>query len=881
MWLLRLVTGVLATLGVLIALAPEPAPKPIKGLVPRIIAGQPGELALADVADRDRNVPTSIAMDREYRLVRSWTPERGVQPLVVEFGPLPHAPYLGVIYQGTIDDPEESNDLYLRCSNDPGIKPVSTGGVNTTVTETIVKLDPTWCADGQIHLRMVGGGVRNIGVAAPYQRSGVAYLKQSHLGYAGFYLIAFGVLAAVFFSGGLAARRFGRGLSPVIGGLLAIGAASLTAFYVYAWTPIPAPLGLAAPLIFGAAVAGAWRRAPALTASVWRAQKGVLSAWFVVGLLAMTILHLASVGAGAWEPAYRFSPAVWSSDHTLPMVLAEVARLGILPQEGMVGGWSLSDRPPLLAGTYLLFADTLQLLQANNDGPHLQPIALGVGGIAACSLWAATVYWAVRQIAGLGPRVATLAVTVVAVTPFALFNTAYTWPKLFGAAFSLAAAAYVFRPRGRTTAGEACAFGTLAGFALLSHAASAFFLAPVSLIYFISRLWKSPKALAMGAGAGLALLATWSAFKLLVLPSHDPLLAYALTGHMTFEAAPLLNILAERYGDLEFSQWLRTKIEVGSYLFTPSPPHGPLPLERPPAMPAGGLPARLRFWDFYALSAGNLPLIVLGLMGLVGAVAPPASGRRKMAGRLLLAALGCYGLFVAATFIPLYIHQFSYDAILAMALAGLVATASLPRGRQSLVWLAAIGGVYTTAVWVVAPLAQARFVDVAALAVLVLLLAILALVGWRAIPSPGRQSLAAAVITLTSIAGLLLLWRPTALIIEQEPSDMPATSSGPPACIGAFDQVVRRKNGAWRAYGWAWDLSTNAPAGSVRVLDGAGASLGIATTGVERPDVAAAIPAVTTTKTGWWLDVAGRPGQMRAIAILAGGAECELGQAAP
>ena len=880
MWLLRVLVATLAVLGIAIALAPEPKPGSIvSAAAPRVMAGAPGRLPLAELRDRDHNIPTSLLSELE--LFRSWTAEHGVQPLELEFGPIRRVRYLGIIYQGAIFDAAGQNALYLRCSTDRRVKPVSVGGVNTTVTEAIVRLDPSWCRDGQIYLRMVGGEKRNIGVATPYQRSALAYLKQSYLGYVGFFLTAFSVLLAVFFAGGLAARRFSRGLDPVLGGLLAIGSASLFAFYVYAWTPTPAPAGLLAPIAFGLVCLAAWLRAPGLAASVWRAQRNVVLAWFVVGIATMSILHLAGTGSGAWEPAYRFAPAIWSSDHTLPMVLAEVARIGVLPQEGHVGEWSLSDRPPLLAGAYLLSADLLAVFQSNNDGPHLQPIALGVGGIAACSLWAATFFWALRRAAGRSSGLAILALAAVAVTPFALFNTAYTWPKLLGAAFSLAAAAYVFRRGARTSLGEAMTYGALAGFALLCHAASAFFLAPVSLIYVCTRLWRSPKALVAGAAVGLCLLGSWSAFKLTVLPSHDPLLAYALTGEISLKPDPLGPRLVERYRGVGWSEWLAAKAEVGAYLFTPTPLAGPLPLERPPAPPQADLPAQLRFWDFYALSAGNVALLILAASGLIGALAARGkSAQAVTAGRLILAAAGCYALFVVATFLPLFIHQFSYDAILAAALAGAIILTD--RGRApALLGLAALSALYTAAIWVAGPLGEVRTIDLAAAVALLWLAGSLLLGLSRLDENIGWRRVLVLTLALAAVSGAAIAWWPSAHILERGPERIAIHSEAHPSCIGAFDAVMPRKDGSWLAYGWAWDMTAGVHAQAVRVLDSAGAELGAAKMGQARPDVPAAFQFVPDAAAGWALDLPRRPVRPRAIAVLADGTECVLGGVAP
>lgn len=880
MWLLRGVVAALAALGLAIALWPEPSANVTASPPVRVLVGHPGEVAVAQVLDRDQTAPASVRQT-DLRILRSWTLEGGVRPMVVEFGPIRRTPYLGVLYQGFIFEADGENALFLRCSNEPRIKEVSVGGVNTTLTETIVKLDRDWCRTGEIYLKVVGGPTRNIGAAPPYARSAIAYLKASYLGYVGFFLAAFGVLFAAFFAGGLAARRFGRGLDPVLGGLLAVGGASLLAFYIYAWTPVPAPAGLAAPLFFGAVCLWARRAAPDLARSVWRAQRGPVQAWFLVGIVAVTVLHLASMGVGAWEPAFRFAPAVWSSDHTLAGVFAEVARIGALPQEGNVGGWSLSDRPPLLAGAYLLVADLIALMQVNNDGAHLQPVALGVAGVAACSMWAVPFYWAVRRAAGLGAGVAAVAVALVAATPFGLFNTVYTWPKLFGAAFSLAAAAYVFRRRARTSVGEATGFGALAALSLLSHAASAFFLAPVSLIYLLVRLWRAPKALLIGAATGLVLLGSWSAFKLTVLPSHDPLLGFALTGELTFEPSPLAPRLIDRYRHMRLDEWVKTKVETGAYLFTPRPAPGPTALTRPPVLHQTDLASRLRFWDFYSLSAGNLSLLLLGGCALAGAIASRRSPTAGVARSLTAASLGCYALFVVATFLPLFVHQFSYDAILAVALAGVITLGTVGWGRWSLLAMAGANLIYTLLVWVAFPLGEARQINLAALGVLLLLAIAFGLGGGRR--APPRSWALWAGLGLAVATAVALIWRPGALILERAPHAV-ASSAGAVAagsCIGNFDGLVRQKDGRWRAYGWAWDSEAGARAKAVLIKDAEGKRLGVAASGRARLDVPRAVPAVTDDQTGWSITLPTRPAAPQAFALLASGAECHLGTPAP
>ena len=884
MWLLRAALCALALLSLAIAIAPEPPAAPMLGMKTEVIVGKPDTVPLAGAVVLDSALRAGTP--RDSALYRSTSPA-GVRPLALEMGPLAPVNFVGVTYQGAIREYETHNALYLRCSTHQQIKPIAGGATEGTYTEAIVPLGRAWCPGGEVFLRLVGTSeFRHVGVAPPYEVSALSYLKQSYLGYAGYLLLAFAVVFAAFFAGGLAVRATRSGVDPVLGGFLGLAVASLAMFYLYAWTPAPPFSGL---LLVGAVVAlavGARWKAPDLARSVWRAQKAPVYAWFLTAFLVFTVLHLGATGSGVWEPARRFAPAVWSSDHLLPGLFTETVRLGTHPLQTPPGDWSLSDRPPLMAGGYLLFADLFALLQANNDGAHLQPVVLGVGGISLSALWAAAFYWAVRRAAKLPPAVAATGVLLVALTPFALFNTGYTWPKLMGAAFSIAAAGYAFRlrPSPRASIGETATFGGLTGFAMLCHAASSFFLAPVAVVYFVTRLWRSPKALLAGSAVGLALLGSWSAYKATALPSQDPLLAYALTGEL--QLAPnqsLTERLATRYQSHTAVEWLQTKAEIAAYLFTPSPPQAPEPLARPLVAGETDLAGALRRWDFYALSAGNVALLLLGALALwsVARRRPGRPPQTAMAGRLLVSVAGCYALFVGVTFLALFLHQFSYDAILALALAGVVAVGAAPWGRKALLALTAATGLYTGLVWVAAPLGGLITLDLAALATLILTGLGLTL-AWRRIGTVSRRGTALVALGLAALAGGFLALRPDAVVRDASPPDLAYMSRlvanpavDPARCRGSLDGVVRRKAGGWRVFGWAWDVAAGAPVKAIAVVDN-GLILRATVADDPRPDVPAALPTVTDANVGWRLDVEKPPLRPQVLVTLADGSNCAL-----
>lgn len=693
----------------------------------------------------------------------------------MRFGPIAPSPYLAVTYQGTVRDRDGRNALYLECTSTGRSRPVASGGSHSAILEVIVPTPADWCPKGDVYLHMrANSTTANLGVAVPYQSSAIALLKRSFVGKAVYFLLAFATAASIFFLGGTAARRFGRGLDPVLGGLLAIGAASLGMFYLHAWTPLPSPWGAAFMLVaFLTTFAIPWR-APALARSVWRVQKMPMSIWFIVAFVAFTLLLLGSTGSGGWEPNYRYAPATWSSDHTLPMSFAEAARVGSVPVEGQLGSWSLSDRSPLLAGSYLLLSDMYALLQTNNQGLHLQPVVLGLGGIVFCAMWSAAFYWAARRIGRQSVLIAALGTFLVAATPFALFNTGYTFSKLFAAAFSLTAAAYVFRPRaGSVRPGEAAVFGALSGFALMSHATSAFFLAPVAFFYLTGRLWRAPKALIIGAAIGLGILAGWSAFKVAVLPGAEPLLKFALTGDFAvYRPAPSPDALSDKVGFL-------------------------------------------RNWDFYSLGIGNGAILLLAAGGGF-LTAKRASDRDawRPSGLLLAVSLLCLVLSLMATVLPLVAHQFSYDAILAAALGGVVALARARWGPLSLAILFVATLLYTLFVWVAAPLRQLVTLDLVSVATLSIFLFLLVYRNRLAPPpenTPGPLAtpvaLMAVVLAAALVVGGLLIApgvvaRPASATISTIGTAAPPLADlKPSSCLGSFDGAAPREVGGWRLYG--------------------------------------------------------------------------------
>lgn len=100
-------------------------------------------------------------------------------------------------------------------------------------------------------------------------------------------------------------------------------------------------------------------------------------------------------------------------------------------------------------------------------------------------------------------------------------------------------------------------------------------------------------------------------------------------------------------------------------------------------------------------------------------------------------------------------------------------------------------------------------------------------------------------------------------------------------CDGATDVVELRYDGApggVKIVGWGWDLTAKAAVPRVILVDAAGLIVGAGETGLPRPDVNAAKPAITSPTTGWAAVTTRTRGPIDAYGLVASGkALCRLG----
>lgn len=273
-------------------------------------------------------------------------------------------------------------------------------------------------------------------------------------------------------------------LGEIYAYLAFLGSLALTAWCLYDRRPDPRLLGeLATPLalwIFG-----------------------------TVFLVCLGFLHGADSPIGM--ATTRFSHPL-PADNYLPLFFAdwffENGHSGTPPV--FPGEWLSSDRPPLQVG-YVL---SQRIFGWDDTGLHYQVL-----GTALQQLWIVGL-WALLLAARIGRVTRALVMIAALVSPLAIVNGFFVWPKMLPAAMLLAAAAILLTPLWSELRRNLWAAGlvaTLFGLAMLGHGSSFFGIVALLAIAAFRGL-PSRRWIGTGVLVGVVLLAPWSAYQ----SSGDP-----------------------------------------------------------------------------------------------------------------------------------------------------------------------------------------------------------------------------------------------------------------------------------------------------------------------------------------------------------------------
>ncbi len=715
---------------VLLALALWPEP-PAKPLTPRegwsVNGAADVRVPLFAFPEQYRQLRKSVVTSPDGVVFRTWTPA-GIVPLEVISPTFHPTNYMAVAITGINRTPDGRVQAYIECEQNGQRLEIFRGGVNVNVAEAIVVPPADWC-QGDARLKFISSekGI-NVGVGSVFEISYLSYLKSSFIGRVPYFLTALTIFSLVMLAGASVAARIGWHDDPLPLAFASLGTASLAIFYITSLIPPDWRwLGMVVVATTITSILSLVGRKILIETS--RKLSPYARVWTLASLVYFAVLSLTTNGLGHWDPNYRFWPAIWSSDNELPWFFAEAIRRG-WDLKGLFGGeWMPTDRPPLMAGAHLLLADVFGLLQSGNDGTYLRGQAYNAAAVVLNALWVPAAWWLLSKLRrAIDDHGRTAILVLVGCMPFVLFNTVYGWPKAFGAAFALVAFGLAWQSRERdpvtSLQSTIVLFFVLGAFSMLAHASTALFLAPLGLLFLCWTLRRNTRSVLFGFAVALSLLASWSLYKIIVLPSADPLTKYALTGDFGFGHPDwtLWQMLSGRYREMGFWQWLAIKKTMLLQVILPLQ-HSVTQIELNSDFGASKID-RLRAWDFMLLSKGNLAALFLAVLAIWAALNDLWLRRQSVlrddAPFLVLigVSLVAWLLLVAGFFAPAIIHHLAQAALFGMALGGaVVAYERYPR-IFGITLLAVM--TYTGLVWILSPLQSALAIDTGAALVLVL-----------------------------------------------------------------------------------------------------------------------------------------------------------------
>ncbi len=737
----RITLLVVVTLSVLflISLFPEGAAKLLTPSDGWILSGDSSsKVLISDFPEHFRQVRRSTIESNGGKIFRTWTPDKGIVPLELTSAPFHHARYMLVAITGTNDITDGRVQAYIECEQNGQRLEVFRGSVNVNVAEAIVISPEGWCP-GDARLIFISSQQNvNVGVGSVFEISYLSYLKLSFIGRMPYFLTALAMFSLVMLAGASIAVRLGwhGDLLPIA--FVSLGATSLGLFYLSSgvllsnipadWRWISVAL-MAMVIIFAFVWSGGEARKQAV-----RALAPYARVWALTSLIYFAVLGLVTNSVGHWEPNYRFWPAVWSSDNELPWLFAEAIRSG-WDLKGLLGGvWMPTDRPPLMAGAHLLLSDVFAWLQTGNDGVYLRGQAYNAAAVILNALWAPAAWWLLailhRETNDRGRKVI---LVFVGCLPFVLFNTVYGWPKAFGAAFALVAFGLAWQSRESDSVvspqSMIVLFFVMGAFSMLAHASTALFLSPLGLLFLWWTLRRDARSVLAGFVIALALLASWSLYKSLILSSANPVTKFALTGDFGFGHPDwtLWQMLSDRYSEMGFWQWLGIKKTMLLQAFIPLH-HSVTQIDlNEQIMQLNsdigiGLIDKLRAWDIFLLSKGNLavPLFILTAawvvtsaliwrsLGVLSKVKPFLS--------LIGVSVVAWLLVVIGFLVPPVLSIWPQAALFGLALGGAVVVHDRYPVIFGITMLAVM--TYTGLVWILSPLQSALAIDPGAALVL-------------------------------------------------------------------------------------------------------------------------------------------------------------------
>lgn len=664
--------------------------------------------AFQNASPQPLEVRNSIRDSTETVYWRTWSPETQATKAHITTKAFAASPYMAIPYGGFAGSP--GIRLSLVCQETGKSLSVATARTNTQMTEALLHDPSGWCHSAVVLDAKSESTSKYLVVGTPFKISWSDYYKSSFVGLIGIFVVVFAFTWGLLVLPDMVATLYGYKLDSIVAGMAFLGVIGYVMFFAFfeSFT-----LGkILASCLFVIECIAMYRlyssKRPSL-ASMWQRWKLPTALWAFVALSAFCLAMATNNGAGPWTVNNLFNPVRWSSDNQLPMQISEYLFHGLDPRTLNLGPWKISDRPPLAYG---LMA-TLRLLSwtvaSHGDGSPLYFQYQLISGIVINGLWVVALYYLLSALKLKKIDVYWIAL-IVGVTPFAIFNSVYIWPKMLGAAFGLVAFVLLFEPaeyqngRGYRKMGTSFLWAALlSGLALMCHGGTAFGIIAAIIVALLFRGLPSPGKALGAALIGASVLAPWALWQHFEQPPGNALIKYAFSGNFGFgeESKGVLSTIQDAYSKLTLSSWSTMKLDALRIITTGEGSTCGIQ-EAAPAQSFYGL---LRVQDFFYFGP-SLRFLTIGLIPLIFTF--KSSNKSKISANQLhfariMASTGLLsiGLYTLVGFDCYINHMQSYQSVLEI-LTGLALVLYFSENwfYKLMVYLSIA---YSLAVWIIDP----------------------------------------------------------------------------------------------------------------------------------------------------------------------------------
>lgn len=646
-------------------------------------------------------LPKSILIESDGLFFRSWSHETNAlrgrivsQPFICD------RPAISLPISGYFQTP--GNNMYLENLTTGDRISFKYGNAHETWQELIVLLPNKW-HNQQIHIVAESSGIAYLGLGIPFGVGWMTILKTSLFTSLAWHFLIFVFIVSVTSVFRKLLAFYLLPFNSIAQWLflpLSIFLVSYFLFFGYYFFPLIIPYFAGIFVLIGLYLDRKLYIAVFKDPQSFIMHNLLLIVWFMVALVAWLCLNAQETVSIAFAANYRFSPASWSTDNQLPLVVAEALHKGLSNNSVMnIGPWQISDRGPGFIGIIALIYTYTKPLFDFDSARQLYVWIANLSGIIILSTWVFPVWgFLLRHKISISERV--WIIWMLAFAPFIFFNTIFIWAKMLSASLALTAW-LLLEPRKMKTLELSPAIGSGLAFAaaLLAHGGIVFsHLAMGFWLLFTQFRIRWGTFLVCGI-VFISLLTPWFIWVQQVDPPGNALTKYAFAGTFGFDSKDksLHETVIDAYRSDSWSEWLSRKSNSVKTFFGLHQPH--VWWEDP------GL--GLRSWQFFYLFPALGPYLLFLLIFVKrfrdNNYKPVTNFKVDHLGAFSILCIGFLGLFIQLALFwgPFTLHEVSYGTVLFLHLGMITLIAYLKSNIKVLITIMVLFNFFL--IWLVSP----------------------------------------------------------------------------------------------------------------------------------------------------------------------------------